>query len=70
MQKLPIILCSMSNDVVCIQDRCVMWQRCKPLDCEKFDECWKINMVRDKDMLDSQYIGIVQNTCIQCKNDN
>jgi len=38
----------------------------KPKDCPKFDDCPKIKMVLDKDMLDFQYQEAIEAICLKC----
>jgi len=38
----------------------------KPEDCPKLDECYKIKMIQDKDMLDFQYAEAIRNVCANC----
>jgi len=38
----------------------------KPEECPKFDECQKVKMVLDKDMLDFQYQEAIRSICSRC----
>ena len=38
----------------------------KPEDCPKLDECYKIKMVLDKDLLDFQYADAMRSVCANC----
>jgi len=38
----------------------------KPEDCLKLDECYKIKMVLDKDLLDFQYAEAIREVCANC----
>jgi hypothetical protein len=35
--------------------------------CKKLDECSKIAIILDKDMLDCQYVQCIKETCASCK---
>jgi len=35
--------------------------------CKKIDNCFKINILKDKDMLDSQFAESVRKVCSKCK---
>jgi len=37
------------------------------MSCKKFDDCWKIKAILDKDMLDFQYVRSVLEVCGKCK---
>lgn len=37
-----------------------------PTECTKFDGCLKIEMILDKDILDSQYAEAIQGVCSKC----
>jgi len=39
----------------------------KPEDCPKLDDCPKIKMVLDKDLLDFQYAEAIRAVCAKCK---
>jgi len=38
----------------------------KPEECPKLDECHKVKMVLDKDMLDFQYAECIRQVCTNC----
>jgi len=38
----------------------------KPEDCSKLDTCFKIEMIRDKAMLDFQYAEAIREVCARC----
>ena len=38
----------------------------KPEDCPKLDECYKIKIVLDKEMLDFQYAETIRSVCAKC----
>ena len=38
----------------------------KPEDCPKLDECYKIKMILDKDLLASQYAEAMRAVCAKC----
>ena len=58
-------VCRFSQDTVCIGEKCTMFKQCMnfPNTCQ----CEKIKAIFDKDMLDSQYIKAVSETCHKCK---
>ncbi len=42
----------------------------KPEECPKLDECQKIKLVLDKDMLDFQYAEAIRAVCAKCDQGN
>ena len=38
----------------------------KPEDCPKLDDCYKVKMVLDKDLLDFQYAEAIRSVCANC----
>lgn len=38
----------------------------KPEDCPKLNECYKVKMILDKDLLDCQYAEVIQAVCAKC----
>ena len=38
-----------------------------PLKCLKLDECYKVKMILDKDLLDFQYAEAIRQVCATCK---
>jgi hypothetical protein len=38
----------------------------KPEDCPKLNQCYKITMVLDKDLLDFQYAEVIRVVCARC----
>ena len=38
----------------------------KPEECPKLDECHRVKMVLDKDMLDFQYVQCIRQICSTC----
>jgi len=38
----------------------------KPANCRKVDDCFKMKMILDKDMLDSQYREAAKKVCSKC----
>ena len=38
----------------------------KPEDCPKLNECYKVKMVLDKDLLDFQYAEAIRAVCANC----
>ena len=42
----------------------------KPANCPQIDECYKIKMVLDKDMLDFQYAEATMTVCVGCSEIN
>lgn len=36
------------------------------MECEKLNECYKIKMILDKDMLDFQYVDCIKKVCEEC----
>ena len=38
----------------------------KPEDCPKLDKCSKVEMIRDKDLLDFQYAEAIRTVCANC----
>ena len=38
----------------------------KPGDCPKLDECHKVKVVLDKDLLDFQYAEAIRTVCANC----
>ncbi len=38
----------------------------KPQDCPKLDECYKVKMILDKDLLDFQYAEAIRMVCAKC----
>jgi len=41
-------------------------QKVKPEDCPKLDECYKLKMILDKDLLDFQYAEAIRAVCASC----
>ena len=42
-------------------------RRVKPEECPKLNECRKIEMIRDKDLLDFQYAEAIREVCARCE---
>ena len=38
----------------------------KPEDCPKLNECYKVKMILDKDLLDFQYAEAIRAVCAKC----
>jgi len=41
-----------------------------PEDCPKLDDCYKVKMVLDKDLLDFQYAEAIRGVCANCSEVN
>ena len=41
-------------------------RKVKPEDCPKLDECYKVKMILDKDLLDFQYTETIRAVCANC----
>jgi len=41
-------------------------RKMKPEECPKLDECYKVKMILDKDMLDFQYAECIREVCTGC----
>jgi hypothetical protein len=37
------------------------------MNCPKINECFKIQIIMDKDMLDFQYVEAIKSVCKDCK---
>ena len=42
----------------------------KPEDCPELDECYRVEMILDHDLLDFQYAGIIRSVCRRCDEAN
>lgn len=38
-----------------------------PRKCAKFEDCYKVSMILDKDLLDFQYAQAIEGVCANCK---
>jgi hypothetical protein len=61
----PTAVCLLSDsDSVCIYEECPMVRNCYR--CIKIDDCYKIKMIQDKDILEFQFKESVDEVCYKC----